>query len=117
MTYKKFSGISIITDDENVAAALYLAISHYLAIKAKDKKIVGVPLADELIEALEAVRTGFYVDRTMTQNRSFEINQDLLNKNKIKTKSIRMTLPGKGWTADSIRKLIKDVEENIKNDS
>lgn len=78
MNNKTFNGVTIKTDDENVAAALYLAVSHYLAIKAKDKKIVGVPLADKMIEALEGVRNGFYKSGTMNQVRSFEINQDLL---------------------------------------
>lgn len=75
MDFKKYS-IAITVEDEDDAAALYMAISHYLDIKAKDKKIVGVPLCDLYLGKLEKIRNDLYQYGVINQVRALELNDE-----------------------------------------
>ena len=58
-----------------LAAALFLAVSHYLAIKNDRGGVAGVALCPEFTKSLEAVRSALYDNGVMEYNKALQMNE------------------------------------------
>ena len=67
--------VSVNLETEDAAAAVFLAVSHYLAIKDEAKRVTGVELSPAFKLSLENVRNLLYEGQYMSYNRAIKLNE------------------------------------------